>query len=72
MSDLGGYIWFIGLGGALAILAVAYVVADLRKPKAPQTAGEPNHAWRQEAEESGHPEVARPQPESPAVTRAPS
>jgi hypothetical protein len=63
MSGLGGYIWFIGLGACLVVLAAAYFVADLRKPKHPAGAGgDPNHAWKQAAAETGHPEVARPAP----------
>lgn len=66
MSGLGGYIWFIGLGGALAFLVVAYVVADLRKKKrAGAVGGNPNHAWEQAAAEIGSPAVARQPPTTP-------
>ena len=55
---MGGYIWFVGLGGGLLLLAIAYFVADMRKRKtAPPNS---NHAWEQAAAETGHPEVARP------------
>jgi hypothetical protein len=59
MSDMGGYIWFIALGlGLLALAgAIAYGTARGRR----RSAGDPNHAWKQAASESGHPEVARPE-----------
>ena len=59
MSGLGSYIWFIGLGAGLLILAGAMFYAKNR-PRKP-VAGDPNHAWKQAAAESGHPEVARPE-----------
>ncbi|MDB5589891.1 hypothetical protein [Enterovirga sp.] len=59
MGDLGSYIWFIGLAGGLAVLAIGYIVAESRKRKA-GTVAHPNNAWEQAAAESGHPEVARP------------
>jgi hypothetical protein len=59
MSDLGSYIWFIGLAVGLLVLAgvMAYGTVRGRRPRA----GDPNHAWKQAAAESGHPEVARPE-----------
>ncbi|WP_375462264.1 hypothetical protein [uncultured Enterovirga sp.] len=59
MGDAGSYIWFIGLGGGLALLVVAYVVATARGRK-PGAVAKPNNAWEQAAAETGHPEVARP------------
>lgn len=59
MADTGSYIWFIGLGGGLVLLAVAYAVATLRRRK-PGAVANPNAAWEQAAAETGHPEVARP------------
>lgn len=56
MSDMGGIIWFIGLGGALLALAAAYIYATNRKQK---PGGDSNAAWKQAAAESGHPEVAK-------------
>ena len=58
MSGLGGYIWFIGLGAGLVLLAVAYVVAGTRRRK-PGAVAHPNNAWEEAARETGHPEVAR-------------
>lgn len=58
MSDMGGYIWFIGLGGGLILLAIAFLYATNRKRK---PGGDPGAAWKQAAAESGHPEVARPE-----------
>ena len=58
MSGLGSYIWFIGLGAGLLILAAAMFYAKNRPRKA--VGGDPNHAWKQAAAETGHPEVARP------------
>jgi hypothetical protein len=57
--EVGSYIWFIGLGGGIAVLGliIAYGLGRGRPPKA---AGDANHAWKQAAAESGHPEVARP------------
>jgi type IV secretory pathway TrbD component len=52
MGDVGSYIWFIGLGVGIVILGIAMAVAKSR--------GDPNHAWKQAAAETGHPEVARP------------
>lgn len=59
MGDAGSSIWFIGLGGGLILLAIAYVVASTRRRKTGAVA-EPNAAWEQAARETGHPEVARP------------
>jgi hypothetical protein len=60
MSDLGSYIWFIGLGGCLVALGIAMAFGRLRgRPS--RAAGNPNNAWEQAAKESGHPEVARPE-----------
>lgn len=59
MSDLGSYIWFIGLGGCLIVLAIAMAFGRLRGR--PGGAGNPNHAWEQVAKDKGHPEVARPE-----------
>ena len=59
MSGIGGNIWFIGLGGGLVLLAVAYIVATMRGRK-PGAVARPNNAWEQAAAETGHPEVARP------------
>ncbi len=58
MSGLGSYVWFIGLGGGLVILALAMVYAKTRPRR---LGGDPNNAWKQAAAESGHPEVARPE-----------
>jgi hypothetical protein len=59
MSDLGSYIWFVGLAVGLLVLAgiLAYGTVRRRRP----AGGDPNHAWKQAAAESGHPEVARPE-----------
>lgn len=57
MEGLGGMIWFIGLGGGLILLAAAMIYANVRKRRG---GGDPNHAWKQAAAESGHPEVAQP------------
>lgn len=57
MGDLGSYIWFVGLGAGLVILAVAIGYARTRRRK---PGGDPNHAWKQAAAETGHPEVANP------------
>lgn len=59
MSDLGSYIWFIALGIGLLALAVAMAYGTMRGRRA--RAGDANHAWKQAASESGHPEVARPE-----------
>jgi hypothetical protein len=59
MSDLGSYIWFIGLGGCLVAFAIAMAFGRLRGR--PGRVGNPNHAWEQLADEKGHPEVARPE-----------
>jgi len=58
MSDLGGYVWFIALGIGLLALAGAMAYGTMRGRRA---GGDPNHAWKQAASESGHPEVARPE-----------
>jgi hypothetical protein len=58
MGDLGGYIWFIGLGLGLIALAGAYIYATNRRQR---VGGDPNHAWKQAAAESHHPEVAKPE-----------
>lgn len=55
--ELGSYAWFIGLGLALVILAGAIAYGSRRRRNA---GGDPNHAWKQAAAESGHPEVAEP------------
>jgi hypothetical protein len=61
MSDIGGYIWFIGLGAGIVILglAIAYASARRRKPGV----AHPNAAWEQAAAESGHDSVARQPPQ---------
>lgn len=56
MGDLGSYIWFIGLGGGLVILAIAFIYARSRPRR---QSGDLNNAWKEAAAESGHPEVAR-------------
>lgn len=56
MENIGGYIWFVGLGGALLALAAAYVYATTRKRKA---GGRPNAAWEQAAGEAGDPSIAK-------------
>lgn len=56
MADFGGYVWFIGLGLSLVVLAAAVAYATLRKSKG---RGDPNRAWKEEADASGHQEVAR-------------
>ena len=60
MGDLGSYVWFIGLGAGLLILAVAIAIGRMRGR--PAGRGDPNHAWKQAAAETGHPEVAKPDP----------
>lgn len=57
MQEFGSYLWFVGLAGGLILLAIAYVVSSRRRRAG---SGDPNRAWKQEAAESGHPEVARP------------
>lgn len=59
MSDLGSYIWFIGLGACIVLLGIAIAVGRMRRRTA--AAGNPNAAWQQVARETGHPEVARPE-----------
>lgn len=56
--DMGSYAWFVGLGLGLVILAVAIAYATSRRRR---SGGDPNHAWKQAAAETGHPEVARPE-----------
>ena len=58
MSDIGGYIWFVALGGGLLLLTAALVFADIKRKRKP---GNPNNAWEQAASETGHEEVARPE-----------
>jgi hypothetical protein len=58
MGDVGSYIWFIGLGVGIVILGIAMAVAKSRGRN--RAVGDPNHAWKQAAAETGHPEVARP------------
>lgn len=58
VAGAGGYIWFIGLGLATLAVICAVVYATMRKQK---PGGDPNHAWKQAAAETGHPEVARPE-----------
>ncbi|NNM73144.1 hypothetical protein [Enterovirga aerilata] len=60
MGDLGSYVWFIGLGAGIVILGIAMMVA--RGRKRPTYKGDENHAWKQAAAETGHPEVAKPNP----------
>ncbi|MDB5512631.1 MAG: hypothetical protein JWR08_2114 [Enterovirga sp.] len=55
--ELGSYAWFIGLGLGLVILAGAIAYGSSRRRK---LGGDPNHAWKQAAAETGHPEVAEP------------
>ncbi len=59
MSDMGSYIWFIGLGICLIALAVAVAIGRLRGR--PGRKGNPNNAWEEAARDSGHPGVARPE-----------
>lgn len=61
MSDLGSYIWFYGLGVCIVALGIAIAVGRLRRRSTTTTASDPNHAWKQVARETGHPEVARPE-----------
>jgi hypothetical protein len=61
MSDLGSYIWFVGLGACLVALAVAIAAGRLRSRARTPVQGDPNNAWKQVARDSGHPEVARPE-----------
>lgn len=56
MENIGGYIWFVGLGGALVVLAIAYVYATTRKQK---PGGRPNAAWEQAADEAGESSIAK-------------
>ena len=58
MGDLGSYIWFIGLGAGIVILGIIMFAARARRR--PVVGGDPNHAWKQAAAETGHPEVANP------------
>ena len=58
MSGIGGYVWFVGLGLGLVVLAAALFYATHRKRKA---GGDPNHAWKQAAAEAGAPEIAKPE-----------
>lgn len=60
MGDLGSYIWFIGLGAGIVILGIAMFVARGRRRAS--YVGDSNHAWKQAAAETGHPEVANPNP----------
>lgn len=53
----GGTVWFVGLGGGTLLLALAILITVLQKRK---PGGDPNHAWKQAAAETGHPEVAKP------------
>ena len=48
MGDLGSYIWFIGLGAGIVILAIAMIYARSRRRQT-YVAGDPNHAWKQAA-----------------------
>lgn len=58
MTDMGSYIWFIGLGACLVALAAALAVGRLRASTRIQ--GNPNHAWEQAAWGSGHPRWRAP------------
>ncbi|MDB5560457.1 MAG: hypothetical protein JWQ36_3391 [Enterovirga sp.] len=58
MGDLGSYIWFIGLGAGIVILGIVMFVARGRRRQS--YVGDSNHAWKQAAAETGHPEVANP------------
>lgn len=60
MGDLGSYIWFIGLGAGIVILGIIMFAARVRARRQPRFQGDPNHAWKQAAAETGHPEVANP------------
>jgi hypothetical protein len=60
MGDLGSYIWFIGLGAGIVILGIIMFAARMRSRRRPAYVGDPNHAWKQAAAETGHPEVAEP------------
>lgn len=55
--EMGSYVWFVGL--AVGIVALGLMFAYGRGKGRP-SGGDPNHAWKQAAAESGHPEVARP------------
>ena len=61
MSDIGGYIWFIGLGAGIIILglAIAYASARKRKRKRKPAVAHPNAAWEQAASETGDASVAK-------------
>jgi hypothetical protein len=56
MGDLGSYVWFVGLGGGILVLALVLIYGSTRRRRA---GGRPNAAWEQAAAESGHPEVAK-------------
>jgi hypothetical protein len=59
MSDLGSYIWFIGLGACIVALGIAIAVGRMRRRNTPAI-GDPNNAWKEVARDTGHPEVAQP------------
>lgn len=56
MGNFGGYVWFVGLGGALVVLVIAYIYATTRKQK---PGGRPNAAWEQAAGEAGDSSIAK-------------
>ena len=57
MSDIGGYIWFIGLGAGIIILGLAIAYASVRRRK--PVVAHPNAAWEQAASEAGHASVGK-------------
>ncbi|MBV9077665.1 MAG: hypothetical protein JO048_09285 [Methylobacteriaceae bacterium] len=57
MTDWGSYVWFLGLLLVILLPTLAYIRAMSRRQR---PGGDPNHAWKQAAAETGHPEIADP------------
>lgn len=67
--DMGSYVWLIGLGGGTVLLGLVLGYGLLRGRR-PAGKSNPNAAWQQAADESGHPEVAEaPKPDGGAQVR---